>query len=130
MSLRENAPYADGLDEVTSMLKYEGHDEPQRRGGPNPKDVDQPLTEPRGSWTEKGKFFSAAMDSKSGLREKPELIKVYEKISRGIWSYKGFFELIDANIISDAKRKVFKRFPEMIVCGEGDLVKTCLIEGQ
>lgn len=48
------------------------------------------------------------MDFKSGLREKPELIKVYEKISRGIWSYKGFFELIDANIVSDGKRKVFK----------------------
>jgi hypothetical protein len=49
-----------------------------------------------------------SMDFKSGLREKPELIKVYEKISRGIWSYKGFFELIDANIVSDRKRKVFK----------------------
>jgi hypothetical protein len=48
------------------------------------------------------------MDFKSGLREKPELIKVYEKISRGIWSYKGFFELIDAAIVSDRKRKVFK----------------------
>jgi hypothetical protein len=24
----------------------------------------------------------------------------------------------------------FKRFPEMIVCGQGDLVKTFLIEGQ
>ena len=48
------------------------------------------------------------MDFKSGLREKPELIKVYEKISRGIWSYKGFFELIDANIASDGRRKVFK----------------------
>ena len=35
MSLRENAPYA--LDEVTGMLTYEGHDEPQRRDGPNPK---------------------------------------------------------------------------------------------
>ena len=30
MSLRENAPYADALDEVTGMLTYEGHDEPQR----------------------------------------------------------------------------------------------------
>src|SRR2546428_10916859 len=108
MSLRESAQYADALDEVTGMLTYEGHDEPQRAGGPNPKEVDQPLTTPRGSWTENGKFFSAAMDFKSGLREKPELIKVYEKISRGIWSYKGFFELIDANIISDGRRKVFK----------------------
>jgi hypothetical protein len=108
MSLRENAPYADALDPLTGMLTYEGHDEPQRRGGPKPKEVDQPLTTPRGSWTENGKFFRAAMDFKSGLREKPELIKVYEKISRGIWSYKGFFELIYANIVSDGKRKVFK----------------------
>lgn len=48
------------------------------------------------------------MDFKSGLRSKPELIKVYEKISRGIWSYKGFFELVDAEIVSDGTRKVFK----------------------
>jgi hypothetical protein len=56
MSLRENAPYADALDPVTGMLTYEGHDEPQRKGGPNPKEVDQPLT-PRESWTENGKFL-------------------------------------------------------------------------
>jgi hypothetical protein len=37
MSLRENAPYADRLDEVTRILTYLGHDEPQRQGGPNPK---------------------------------------------------------------------------------------------
>jgi hypothetical protein len=108
MSVREGAPYADALDEVSGMLTYEGHDEPQRKGGPDPKTLDQPLTTPRGSWTENGKFFRAAMDFKSGLREKPELIKVYEKISRGIWSYKGFFELIDAATVSDGKRKVFK----------------------
>lgn len=108
MSVREGAPYADALDEVTGMLTYEGHDESQRKGGPDPKGIDQPLTTPKGSWTENGKFFRAAMDFKSGLREKPELIKVYEKISRGIWSYKGFFELIDANIVSEDRRKVFK----------------------
>src|SRR5215212_3138968 len=60
MSLRENAPYADALDEVTGMLTYEGHDEPQRQGGPKPKEVDQPLTTPKGSWMENGKFFRAA----------------------------------------------------------------------
>lgn len=108
MSLRENAPYADALDAVTGMLIYEGHDEPQRKNGPNSKEIDQPLTTPRGSWTENGKFFRAAMDFKGGLREKPELIKVSEKISRGIWSYKGFFELIDANIVPAGGRKVFK----------------------
>src|SRR2546423_15117023 len=63
MSLRENAPYADAIDEVTGMLTYEGHDEPQRAGGQNPKEIDQPLTTPRGSWTENGKFFRAALTS-------------------------------------------------------------------
>jgi len=60
MSLRENAPYADALDEVTGMLTYEGQDEPDRKGGPKPKEVDQPLTTPKGSWIENGKFFRAA----------------------------------------------------------------------
>src|SRR6476620_11574990 len=46
MSLRENAPYADALDLGTGMLTYEGHDEPQRKGGPDPKAMDQPLTTP------------------------------------------------------------------------------------
>jgi hypothetical protein len=59
MSLRENAPYADALDPVTGMLTYEGHNEPQRQGGPNPKELDQPLTTPKGSWTENGKFLHA-----------------------------------------------------------------------
>src|SRR5207253_10083830 len=108
MSLREGAPYADALDAITGMLTYEGHDGPQRQGGLNPKELDQPLTTARGSWTENGKFFRAAMDFKSGLRGKAELIKMYEKISRGIWSFKGFFELIDANIVPDGKRRVFK----------------------
>ena len=43
MSVREGAPYANALDEITGMLTYEGHDEPQRQGGPNPKEVDQPF---------------------------------------------------------------------------------------
>jgi hypothetical protein len=45
---------------------------------------------------------------KTGKRNKAKLVKVYEKISKGIWSYKGFFELIDANIVSNGKRNLFK----------------------
>ena len=48
------------------------------------------------------------MDFKAGLRKKAELIKVYEKIASGIWCYKGFFELIDAELVADGTRKVFK----------------------
>lgn len=40
MSVREGAPYADALDEITGMLTYEGHDEPQRKGAADPKTVD------------------------------------------------------------------------------------------
>jgi len=50
------------------------------------------------------------MDYKGGLRKKPELVKVYEKLARGIWCYKGFFELLDAKIVSDGNRDVFKYY--------------------
>lgn len=33
---------------------------------------------------------------------------MYEKITKGIWSYKGFFELVEAEIVSDGRRNVFK----------------------
>ena len=108
MSVRRGAPYADEWDKKTGMLVYEGHDVNRIQNGPDPKDVDQPMTTPSGSWTENGKFFRAAIDFKDGLRNKPELVKVYEKIARGIWCYKGFFELLDAKIVSDGKRNVFK----------------------
>jgi hypothetical protein len=48
------------------------------------KKFDQPLTTPTGSPTENAKFL-VALDFKNGERKKPEVIKVYEKISRGIW---------------------------------------------
>jgi hypothetical protein len=108
MSVRLGAPYDDTLDPKTGMLIYEGHDEHRTKDCPDPKLVDQPLTTPRGSWTENGKFFRAAVDFKCGLRKKPELVKVYEKIANGIWCYKGFFELEDAAIVSNDRRKVFK----------------------
>jgi len=43
MSLRPGAPYADQIMEEGRVLVYEGHDEPQRKKGPNPKHIDQPL---------------------------------------------------------------------------------------
>jgi hypothetical protein len=108
MSLRKNAPYADAIDNATATLIYEGHDQPRFLGAPDPKTLDQPFQTPKGAWTENGKFFRAAIDFKSGLRQRPELIKVYEKISAGIWCYKGFFELVDAAFVPSGDRKVFK----------------------
>ncbi|HEX9961207.1 MAG TPA: HNH endonuclease [Pyrinomonadaceae bacterium] len=37
-----------------------------------------------------------------------ELVKAYEKVRGGIWSYNGIFELIDSWIEDDGKRNVFK----------------------
>ncbi|RPI06417.1 MAG: HNH endonuclease [Ignavibacteriae bacterium] len=117
MSVRINAPYADQIDKKTGTLIYEGHDHPKTRYVTDPKSIDQPMTTPAGSWTENGKFFKAAMDYKSGLVNKPELIKVYEKIVAGVWCYKGFFELVNAKQASDGKRTVFKFYLKPIVKG-------------
>lgn len=111
MSQRANAPYRDVVDDATGILIYEGHDQPRTKDCPNPKTVDQPMTTPKGTLTENGRFFRAATDFKHGLREKAELVKVYEKIAVGVWCYKGFFELFDAHLISRLeKRRVFQFF--------------------
>lgn len=107
MSLRPGAPYADRIEDEGKTLVYEGHDIPKRQKGPNPKSMDQPYENPSGSLTQNGLFFEAAKAFKERKRE-PELVKVYEKIRSGIWTYNGIFQLIDAwQEISNA-RKVFK----------------------
>ena len=107
MSVRKNAPYQDKWDKRTGTLIYEGHDVP-KNVNPNPKQTDQPLTTPKGSLTENGKFFTAAQSYKMGMVEQPHKIKVYEKIKDGIWCYKGFFNLVDAKIVKTESRNVFK----------------------
>jgi hypothetical protein len=107
MSVRKNAPYADKWDERTGTLIYEGHDVPKNVSR-NPKEVDQPLTSPSGTLTENGKFFTAAQSYKMKLTGLPHKIKVYEKIKEGIWCYKGFFQLVNAKLVQEKSRKVFK----------------------
>lgn len=107
MSIRPGAPYADRIEDEGRTLIYEGDDIASKRNEPSPKSVDQPYTNPSSSLTQNGQFFEAAMAFKKGKRE-PELVKVYEKIRSGIWTYNGIFQLIDAwEEISNA-RKVFK----------------------
>jgi hypothetical protein len=107
MSVRKNAPYADEWDKATNTLIYEGHNAPSNLVK-EPKEVDQPLTTPKGTLTENGKFFTAAQSYKMRLVQEPHKIKVYEKIKDGIWCYKGFFNLVDAKIVYTGIRKVFK----------------------
>ena len=107
MSVRRNAPYADKWDKRAGTLIYEGHDVP-RNISQTPKEVDQPLTTPYGTLTENGKFFTAAQAHKMQLVDQPHKVKVYEKIKSGIWCYKGFFNLVDAKVLKEGKRRVFK----------------------
>ena len=107
MSTRKNAPYKDEISENGTVLLYEGHDIPKNSFNLNPKEVDQQEKSFVGSLTQNGKFHKAAQDFKNGLQP-AELVKVYEKIRDGIWSYNGIFELVDSWIENDGKRHVFK----------------------
>jgi hypothetical protein len=108
MSVRKGAPYRDKWHEDSGLLEYEGHDEP-KRGDVDPKKVDQPMQTTGGKLTQNGKFYNAAMEHKRA-NAKPERVQVYEKISQGVWCDRGQYELIDAQIIPDGKRNVFKFF--------------------
>lgn len=106
MSQRSNAPYKDKIYSDGITIEYEGHDEPKTSYDFNPKAADQPKTTKNGKLTQNGLFAEAAENHKNG--NLAELIKVYEKILPGVWSLKGFFDLIDYKIVNDGKRNVFR----------------------
>ncbi len=105
MSQRSNAPYKDRIHDDGITIEYEGHDV-QKNHSDNYKTDDQPEKLPSGGLTQNGKFIKSINDYKKG--GKPELVKVYEKIKNGIWSLKGYFDLIDYNVVHEEKRNVFK----------------------
>jgi hypothetical protein len=107
MSVRANAPYRDEVQDDGTVLIYEGHDEPKRRGIFDPKALDQPERHSGGSLTENGKFHQAAQMFKSGQKG-PDIVHVYEKIKAGIWTDNGFFHLVDSWVENDGTRGVFK----------------------
>ena len=107
MSLRPDAPYADRVEEEGRLLVYEGHNEANRKGGTDPKKTNQPMYLPSGRPTQNGKFYHAAKQFREGEAE-PDLVKVYEKLRRGIWVYNGLFKLVDAWREPSEGRNVFK----------------------
>jgi hypothetical protein len=113
MSLRRNAPYADKIMDNGRVLIYEGHDISVKLGGPNPKIVDQPMYNPSGTLTQNGLFYHAVLKFKED-NDKFELVRVYEKIHSGIWTYNGLFKLVDAWQETNNNRHVFKFKLEMI----------------
>lgn len=107
MSQRSNAPYQDRINEDGITIEYEGHDVSKRTHDHNPKSEDQPDRLPGGRLAQNGLFIKAVQDFKE-KKTPPELVKVYEKVFSGVWSLKGFFDLIDYKIIHDGKRNVFR----------------------
>ena len=107
MSIRTGAPYSDRIEENGRVLTYEGHDAPRSTRRPNPKTVDQPMFNPTGSLTQNGLFYEAANAYKRCEKE-AELVKVFEKIRSGIWTYNGIFRLVDSWQETSNNRNVFK----------------------
>jgi hypothetical protein len=106
MSQRTNAPYSDRVHDDGITIEYEGHDL-AKNNATNPKEQDQPEKLPSGKLTQNGYFIQAVKEYKEN-KNKPELVKVYEKIFPGVWSLKGYFDLIDYKFIHDGKRNVFR----------------------
>ena len=106
MSVRRGAPYADRVEENGRVLIYEGHDMPRRDPSTRPKEMDQPMHD-KGKLSQNGLFFEAAEKFKHG-EDQAELVKVYEKVRPGIWTYNGYFRLVDAWQEAAGTRKVFK----------------------
>jgi len=106
MSQRSNAPYVDKIYNDGITVEYEGHDM-AKNYSENSKEQDQPEKLPSGKLTQNGCFIKAVKEYKEN-NNKPELVKVYEKIFSGVWSLKGYFDLIDYKVVHDGKRNVFR----------------------
>ena len=104
MSRRINAPYPDRIEEDGKILIYEGHDVPRSHNS-KPKTVDQEMYT-AGKKTQNGLFYDAAQMYKNG--GKVEIVKVYEKVRDGIWTFNGLFKLVDSWEENNNGRKVFK----------------------
>jgi len=107
MSQRSNAPYKDKVYPDGFSIEYEGHDVLKRSYGHNPKNDAQPEKLPSGKLTQNGLFIESIRKYKDG-KAKPKPVKVYEKIMNGVWSLKGFFDLIDYKVVHDENRNVFR----------------------
>lgn len=109
MSQRPNAPYQDKVYSDGITIEYEGHDVSKRPQDHkhNPKIENQPDKLSSGKLTQNGLFISAIERYKE-TNNNPELVKVYEKVFPGVWSLKGYFDLIDYKQVHDGTRNVYR----------------------
>lgn len=107
MSQRTNAPYQDRVYEDGITIEYEGHDISKQAYNHNPKHEDQIEKLPTGRLTQNGRFINAVKEYQKNKKD-PELIKVYEKVFPGVWSLKGYFDLINYKQVRDGRRNVYR----------------------
>lgn len=101
-SVKSNAPYADKISDDGLTIYYEGHD----ARGDKLKRYDQPRQFPGGALTQNG-LFAKAIDSARQTKNYP-LVKVYEKLKMGIWTYRGLFEMRDYSLVNRGGRMVYE----------------------
>ena len=106
MSSRPNAPYKDQWLADQQLLVYEGHD--ASANGADRKKIDQPMHRDSGRLSDNGKFYKEAEAYKDGKRPSPLQIQVYEKLDSGVWFDKGVFNLVEAKVVEEDGRRVFK----------------------
>lgn len=99
--------FRDSWNAVTGVYEYEGHDSTTVESG---KSVDQLGMYPSGKLTENGRFFKEARAYEDGTRKGALQIQVYEKLDAGVWYDKGIFNLVDARLVEEGGRKVFKMY--------------------
>lgn len=118
MSRKPNAPYQDA-ELANGAILYEGHDQPRSVNTPEPKQVDQPRVNARGRLTQNGKFADWTDRYRNG-EVRPALFNVYEKLIKGIWTYRGLFRLVDYRYEKSGARHVFRFVLEPVDEGLGD----------
>lgn len=126
MSQRSNAPYLDKVHDDGITIEYEGHDI-SKAYNKNPKSENQPEKLLSGKLTQNGYFIKAINNFKEN-ESSAELVKVYEKVLSGVWSLKGYFDLIDYKIVNDGHRNVFRYILKLSERSEGDNIEKNKIE--
>ncbi len=101
MSTRKNSPYQDEISDDELTIYYEGHDQPKD----TEKLSNQPELTDKGSLTENGKFAQAIRDGRDSKAW--PLVKVYDKLQSGIWSYRGIFQMTNYEYVERNNRMVF-----------------------